>query len=208
MTAAVAGSPADRAAGQPSTRPYLAPVPDADAPFDPIDPPPVPVAAAVRHPASGAPGAVPRGGLAFARSGPGRSAQGRSGAPSSVACDAIPSWSAEPDMGVRRTATAQLPDVTRAAQVFATALIEVMGGRRPVGQLRIHASPAVFGGLVNRTSRGPGTPIQLMSLRVCQPADGVAEVSATIRCGPRARAIAFRLEGVDGRWRVTALDIG
>jgi hypothetical protein len=47
-----------------------------------------------------------------------------------------------------------------------------------------------------------------MSVRICQPTDGVAEVSATVRSGARARAIAFRMEGVDGRWRVTALDIG
>lgn len=205
MTAAVAGAPADKPTGRPSKRPYLAPVPDSDPPFEPIDPHGyAPVVVGVRRP----PRSIhPRasGDVVVQRPGPGRAI---SATPSSVACDAVPSWSADPDMGVRRTATAQLPDVMRAAQVFATALVEVLGGRRPVGQLRIHAAPTVFAGLVNRTTRGLGTPIQLMSLRVCQPADGVAEVSGTVRCGPRARAIAFRLEGVDGRWRVTALDIG
>lgn len=208
MTAAVAGSPADRSSGHPAPRPYLAPVPDSEPPFDPIVAPPTLPAAGRRQAyrgIQGAPVLAPTGGVTLRGS---RPARGAPAARNSVSCDAVPSWSAEPDVGVRRTATAQLPDVTRAAQVFATALIEVLGGRRPVGQLRIHASPTVFAGLVNRTTNDGGTPIQLMSLRVCQPADGVAEVSTTVRCGPRARAIAFRLEGVDGRWRVTALDIG
>lgn len=208
MTAALAGSPADRTSGHPTPRPYLAPVPDTEPPLDPVDTPLTLIDAGSR-PATrglhGVPVPAPIGGATLPRP---RPAPRTPAAPVSVACEAVPSWSAEPDMGVQRTGSAQLPDVTRAAQVFATALIEVLSGRRPVGQLRVHASPTVFAGLVNRTTRGPGTPVQLMSLRVCQPADGVAEVSATVRCGPRARAIAFRLEGVDGRWRVTALDIG
>lgn len=126
----------------------------------------------------------------------------------SVSCDNVPSWSADADMGVRRTATAQLSPAPRAAQVFATALVEVLTGRRPVGQLRAHAAPAVFAGLVNRSRVALSAPTQLMSVRLGQPADGVAEVSATVRTATRARAIAFRMEGLDGRWRVTALDIG
>jgi hypothetical protein len=38
--------------------------------------------------------------------------------------------------------------------------------------------------------------------------DGVAEVSAVARRGGRAHAVAARLEGIDGRWRCTALQIG
>jgi len=62
--------------------------------------------------------------------------------------------------------------------------------------------------VVSRAPTTPGAPIQLISVRVCQPADGIAEVSATVRAGRRVRAIAFRVEGVQGRWRITALDIG
>ena len=38
--------------------------------------------------------------------------------------------------------------------------------------------------------------------------DGVAEVSAVAHRGGRAHAVAARLEGIDGRWRCTALQIG
>jgi len=196
VTAAVAGSGADRR----TKRPYLAPVPDSEPPFDPV-------------------GGTGAAATAIRERRPTANRFGRGGStpiqlsesistPTSVACDAVPSWSGEADMGVRRTTTAQLPPAARAAQVFATALVEVLAGRRPVGQLRVHAAPAVFAGLVNRAPNGLAAPTQIMSLRLGQPADGVAEVCATVRTGARARAIAFRMEGVDGRWRVTALDIG
>ena len=45
-------------------------------------------------------------------------------------------------------------------------------------------------------------------VHVCEPVDGVAEVSAVARRAGRAHAVAARLEGLDGRWRCTALQIG
>ena len=47
----------------------------------------------------------------------------------------------------------------------------------------------------------------LVSVRVCEPADGVAEVSVAFRRAERVRALAFRIQGVDGRWRMTALQL-
>ena len=46
------------------------------------------------------------------------------------------------------------------------------------------------------------------SVHVSEPVDGVAEVCAIVQQGPRCRAIALRLEGIDGRWQCTALHIG
>lgn len=194
MTAAIAGSAAQR----PELQPHLAPVPDSDPPFDPEVGPrraaPTRGRRSVNRSGLGGSTAVP-----LAEATP---------AATRVTCEGVPSWSADSDVGVRRTATAQLPPAPRAAQVFATALVEVLAGRRPVGQLRVHAAPTVFAGLVNRSPNGLSAPAQLLSIRLGQPADGVAEVSATVRNGTRARAIAFRMEGLDGRWRVTALEIG
>jgi hypothetical protein len=175
-------------------------VPDSEAPFDPDGGP-------------GGPAAMNRERRAPAgRLGPGGSTAitlpRPTSPPVSGRCDAAPSWSGDPETGGRRTAAAQLPPAARAARVFATALVEVLTGRRPIGQLRRHTAPTVFAGLVNRVPAGWTTPAHLMSVRLCQPADGIVEVSATIRSGARVRAIAFRIEGVDERWRVTALDIG
>jgi hypothetical protein len=124
------------------------------------------------------------------------------------ACDPGPTRTAERGVRARLSAAGQLPPARRAAQVLATALVEVLSGRRPVGQLRLHCAPGAYAAVVSRASNTPGAPIQLISVRVCQPADGIAEVSATVRAGRRVRAIAFRVEGVQGRWRITALDIG
>jgi hypothetical protein len=45
-------------------------------------------------------------------------------------------------------------------------------------------------------------------VHVTSPFDGVAEVAATVRRGPRVTAVALRLEGLDGRWQCTALHLG
>jgi Family of unknown function (DUF6459) len=46
------------------------------------------------------------------------------------------------------------------------------------------------------------------SVHVSEPVDGIAEVCAIVQQGPRCRTIALRLEGIDGRWQCTALQIG
>ena len=42
----------------------------------------------------------------------------------------------------------------------------------------------------------------------CLPCNGVCEASAVVIDRGRVRALALRMEGLDGRWRVTALEIG
>ena len=51
-------------------------------------------------------------------------------------------------------------------------------------------------------------PLVVGSVHVCEPLDGVAEISAVARRAGRAHAVAARLEGIDGRWRCAALQIG
>jgi hypothetical protein len=43
---------------------------------------------------------------------------------------------------------------------------------------------------------------------VSEPADGVAEVCALVRRGARSTAVALRMEGMDGRWQCTAIELG
>jgi hypothetical protein len=116
------------------------------------------------------------------------------------------------DFGPTWSRRAELPDPQAVARRLVTLTLEAFAGRRPVGQLQPLVSPPLFTALSER--RRPrwcteGTaPLLISSLRVCEPVDGVAEVSAVARRGGRAHAIAARLEGVDGRWRCTALQIG
>ena len=55
---------------------------------------------------------------------------------------------------------------------------------------------------------GGRSPLLVGTVHVCEPVDGVAEVTAVARRDGRAHAVAARLEGIDGRWRCTALQIG
>jgi hypothetical protein len=111
----------------------------------------------------------------------------------------------------RPTGRGELPDPTLWARRLLVGLLEARAGRRPLQQLAAHVSRPVHAGLIaefERQNSTLGYPAVVKSVRVCEPADGVAEVSAVIQVGPRYRAIAARLEGLDGRWRCVRLQIG
>ena len=110
------------------------------------------------------------------------------------------------------TGRSQLPDPARFGRRLLVAVLEAMAGRRAPQQLARHLSHAVFVGLLTdlerQTHRHWPQPALVRSIRVCEPADGVAELAAVVQTGPRFRAIAMRLEGLDGRWRCVRLQIG
>ncbi|HEX2074591.1 MAG TPA: Rv3235 family protein [Geodermatophilus sp.] len=122
--------------------------------------------------------------------------------PGAPAADFGPCWSARED----------LPDVRAAGRRLFTVALEALAGRRPLSQVQPLTSVGVYGAL-SGGRRPPwcvtGTaPLVLGPVHVCEPVDGVAEVSAVARRAGRAHAVAARLEGIDGRWRCTALQIG
>jgi hypothetical protein len=131
-----------------------------------------------------------------------------------------------PREGTRRPGGA-LPEPRDWAATFALAAMEVAAGLRPSGQLIRWTSPEVhealtLRGALNarrrqaRAGRPPiddrpvpaGRKVSLRALVTGTPADGVCEVAAVLRGPDRIRAVAFRMEGYGGRWRVTALQIG
>ena len=108
------------------------------------------------------------------------------------------------------TPRAQLPDPHGWAPRLAQALVEVVGGERPLAQLVRWTSAEVY----ERLRRGLGytrerDPLRAVvrSVTVSEPADGVAEVAAIVRRGPRCTALALRMEGLDGRWQCTELEL-
>jgi hypothetical protein len=123
---------------------------------------------------------------------------------------AVP-FDAQAWLASERTPTSDLPDVAVMARLLVRALLEVTAGVRPIQQLRRDTTPEVYVALRHRLGVGRrpvgARPDQgaIRSLHVQQRPEGVAEVSATIRQGPRYGAIALRLEGVDGHWRCTDL---
>ncbi|MGY2081812.1 Rv3235 family protein [Modestobacter sp. SYSU DS0657] len=118
----------------------------------------------------------------------------------------------EAEFGPRWSGRAELPGAASAGRRLVTLTLEAFAGRRPMAQLQPLVTPALFTALAER--RRPrwcaeGTaPLLVGRVHVCEPVDGVAEVSAVARRAGRAHAVAARLEGIDGRWRCTALQIG
>jgi hypothetical protein len=112
----------------------------------------------------------------------------------------------------RRMHLGHLPDPEAFGRRLLVGIFEALGGRRSLPQLATHLSHGVYSGLVSDVER-PGrrrwqTPPAIRSVRVCEPAAEVAELSAVIQAGSRCRAVALRLEGVNGRWRCVRLQIG
>lgn len=129
--------------------------------------------------------------------------------------------SVEDAFGPQKTASTMLPAPTPWAGRLVQAVIEVVSGVRPVSQLVRWTTAPVYEALCARVARpvahtGAGSRDLITnrlaevvrSVRVSEPRDGVAEVCAIVQQGSRCRAIALRLEGIDGRWQCTALQIG
>jgi len=116
--------------------------------------------------------------------------------------------------GPQRTGAGDLPDPHAWAGHIAQAVVEVLAGTRPAPQLIRWTSPEVYATVTQRHAlaarRGvaKGRRAVIRSVRVCEPADGVAEVCAVVLDGQRVRALAMRLEGLDRRWLLCALQIG
>ena len=116
------------------------------------------------------------------------------------------------DFGPSWSTRADLPDAREAGRRLLTLTLEALAGRRPLAQLQAMTSLGVFaalsGGRRPRWCTEGTSPLVLGPVRACEPVDGVAEVSAVAWRSGRAHAVAARLEGIDGRWRCTAIQVG
>ncbi len=104
------------------------------------------------------------------------------------------------------------------AHRFARAVVEVVGGDRGPSQLLRWTSERVYADLQRRAALLSGTTpgdrrvrrlrSQVRSVHLFCPSAEAAEISVHVRHGERSRAIAARVELVDGRWCCTALQFG
>ncbi len=122
----------------------------------------------------------------------------------------------DPLFATQRTPSDALPDPAKWAAQLGQAVIEVLDGRRSPSQLLRWTTPEIHRALRTRAaalhhrsesvaaSTGPSR-LQVRSVHVCEPETGIAEVSVVLSAPRRSRAMAMRLEGMDGRWRATVL---
>ncbi|MCX6397005.1 MAG: Rv3235 family protein [Propionibacteriales bacterium] len=117
-----------------------------------------------------------------------------------------------------RLVTGDEPGLDAFATRFAQAVVEVIGGDRGVYQLMRWTTDAVYDDLQRRSSvlqrtaghdpRRPRLRAQVRSVHLSRPQPDVAEISIHVRHGQRSRAIAARIELIEGRWRCSALEFG
>jgi hypothetical protein len=106
----------------------------------------------------------------------------------------------------------------RRAQRFVQAVVEIVEGNRSPAQLLRWTSPRVYHEVGRRArlrsrQRRSGqvsgsTRARVVSVRVSEPVEGVAEVAAHVRHGVRSHALAVRLERREQQWICTALEWG
>ncbi len=124
--------------------------------------------------------------------------------------------SEDPFFAPQPTPRVALPDPHSWSGRFVQALVEVLSGVRPATQLLRWTNERVYADVMRRVRALGVTPAQVrgrsralvQSVHVCEPCDGVVEAAIHVKHGGRSRAVALRLEGLDGRWRCTALQLG
>ena len=116
------------------------------------------------------------------------------------------------------TPRAELPDPSVLVENLATGVVEVLGGVRDLEQLGRWLSEGVYRHLLRRSiiaARGravrgqmPARPVAAVAAkRITFPAGNVVEATVLLHGASRTRAVAIRLEGMDQRWRATALAV-
>lgn len=117
-----------------------------------------------------------------------------------------------------RLVTGEEPELDAFATRFAQAVVEVIGGDRGVHQMMRWTTVEVYDDLQRRSSTLQRTTApdrrlrrlraQVRSVHLSRPQEDVAEISIHVRHGERSRAIAARIECIEGRWRCTVLEFG
>lgn len=116
--------------------------------------------------------------------------------------------------GPQATSTPDLPPAQTWARRMVQAVLEAQVGTRSADQLSRWVLPSIKeaaarrGTLARRRGLGTHRPPVVRSLRVSHPADGVCEIAAVVWLEGRVRALALRMSGVDGRWLITAWELG
>jgi hypothetical protein len=115
------------------------------------------------------------------------------------------------------TPRAELPDPSNVVERLALLACEILAGSRNLDQIARWVTDDVYRQVAERSidarRRGAQATVSslkrpavaVMSSHVCEPRDGIVEGVALVRIGPRTRAVAIRLEGLDHRWRASSL---
>jgi hypothetical protein len=118
----------------------------------------------------------------------------------------------------RPSGRAELPDPERVLQHLTHCVIEVLAGARDLDQLARWVTDDVYRNLgkrvvlASRARRAKGLVPQrptfsIGRVHISEPAEGVVEGVVMVHQRARSRAVAIRLEGLDQRWRASAITV-
>ncbi|HEV7949183.1 MAG TPA: Rv3235 family protein [Glaciihabitans sp.] len=120
--------------------------------------------------------------------------------------------------GLQPALTEELPEPRALLENLARCLVEILAGARDLEQIARWVSDDVYRHLLKRVvlstrarrARGqqPARPaFSISSTSLCEPRSGVIEAVVIVNNRVRTRAVAIRLEGLDKRWRATAIHV-
>lgn len=113
---------------------------------------------------------------------------------------------------------AELPDPEPLLTNLARCILEVLAGARELEQLNRWVTDEVYATLLHRTVlaerarrvkglKAVRPALSVLSTHISEPRDGVVEATVVVRNPVRVRAVAIRLEGLDRRWRASAISV-
>lgn len=130
----------------------------------------------------------------------------------------LASYNDDDYFGFQRTDRRSLPDPAPLVENLTRSVMEILSGARELEQVARWVSDDVYRNLLIRVQASararalkkiaPYRPVfSLGTSRITYPTDYVAECVTVVHGRARSRAIAIRLEGLDGRWRATAIHV-
>ena len=120
--------------------------------------------------------------------------------------------------GVQPAGRDALPNPEPLLENLTRCVIEILAGARDLEQIARWVDDDVYRHLLKRvvlstrarqaTGQVARRPtFSIGSTSICEPRDGVVEAVVIVVGKARTRAVALRLEGLDTRWRATAINV-
>jgi hypothetical protein len=116
------------------------------------------------------------------------------------------------------TPTTALPDPRPLIENLTRCVIEILAGARELDQIARWLTDDVYRHLLKRVvlssrarqakgAKALRPTFTIGSVIISEPRDGIVEATVVVRGRARVRAVALRLEGLDRRWRATAIHV-
>ena len=132
--------------------------------------------------------------------------------------DAVEGYNADDFFGEQPSSRSTLPDPEPLLINLTRCVIEVLAGARELDQLARWVSDDVYRHLLKRVvlsararavkgQRAQRPAITIGRVTINEPRDGIIEAVVIVHSKVRVRAVAVRLEGLDHRWRASAINV-